>query len=136
MNIAAQLVGLKVSSVEKRDYTDFFHFTSGDRAQTEGPWRLIRDGRVEVTSEDHGQKFGLPAPVDAAAAAGEALLGQMVETAEIQKNTGDLVLRFKGGTELQLLQMSGGHESWQLYLNGAQIICTGGGDIAIMQKVV
>jgi hypothetical protein len=136
MNHAALLVGLNVTAVEKLDYTLFCRFGPNDRAQTEGPWRLIRDGRVEVTSEDDGQKFGLPAPVDATAIVREALTGKVVAKAEIHENTGDLVLTFADGTELQLLQMSGGYESWHLYVKGQEIICTGGGSLALSKQVV
>lgn len=136
MNHAAPLIGLQVAVVEKLDDTLLCRFSSNDRAQTEGPWRLIRDRRVEVTSEDDGQRFGLPAPVDATAIVREALTGKVVAKAEIHENTGDLALTFADGSELQLLQMSGGYESWRLYVKGQEIICTGGGSLALSRQVV
>lgn len=41
----------------------------------ECPWRLIHDGPIAVSSEDHRQQYGLPAPVDAAERASSLLAG-------------------------------------------------------------
>jgi hypothetical protein len=43
-----------------------FRFEFGDGTlQAEGLWRVIEGGAVVLTSRDHGQRYGLPAPVDA-----------------------------------------------------------------------
>ena len=46
------------------------HFSDGSRMRTDY-WRIICDGNARVTSFDHQQKYGLPAPIDAFAQIGE-----------------------------------------------------------------
>lgn len=48
---------------------------------------------------------------------------------EILDSTGDLLINFEGDVQLQFLQLSVGYESWSLYVQDKQIICTGGGGI-------
>ena len=96
---------------------------------TEAEWRLIKDGRIVVTSDDHGQQFGLPQPVDAAEEL-SSIVGRTVDEAAISSTTGDLTIIFSGRAQLQLLQMSSGYESWRLFARDSQTICCGGGKIA------
>ena len=127
---AKPLVGRQLLSVEKKDYSWFFEFGSGVSLATESPWRFIEQGRVVVSSEDHGQQFGLPAPVDAAKELQSRAAGHTVEGASLASDSGDLMVQFPGPAYLQLLQLSSGHESWRLYVDGSETICIGGGDIA------
>ena len=60
------LVGQRLQSVSVTAESWWsFHFDEHCSISTYGPWRLIEEGRIRVTSEDHGHPFGLPAPVDA-----------------------------------------------------------------------
>jgi hypothetical protein len=127
---AKPLVGRQFLSVEKKDYSWFFGFGSGVSLATESPWRFIEQGRVVVGSEDHGQQFGLPAPVDAARDLQSRAAGRTVEAASVASDSGDLMVQFPGPAYLQLLQLSSGYESWRLSVDGGESICMGGGDIA------
>lgn len=124
------LISHQLLSVEKLDYSWLFRFAGGITVATESFWRLINEGRIVVTSEDHGQLFGLTVPVDAVAAVLSSIGDRQVESAKISESSGDLTIEFKGRAALQLLQMSAGYESWRLSVGGTEIICTGGGEIA------
>ncbi len=122
------LVGNPLCSVEKKDYSWFFVFAEQTSIVTESPWRFIVPESIVVTSEDHGQPFGLPQPVDAARGVLSRTGSLLVTAASIHPTTGDLTERL-GDLELQFLQMSSGYEAWRLFHQGTEIICTGGGDI-------
>jgi hypothetical protein len=124
------LIGHQLMSVEKIDYSWLFRFAGEITVATESFWRLINESRVVVTSEDHGQQFGLHEPVDAAAGVLSSVGGRNVEAARISESSGDLIIEFKGRAQLQLLQMSSGYESWRLSVRGTEVICGGGGEIA------
>ncbi len=134
------LIGHHLTSVEKVDYTWFFRFTGDITIGTESHWRLMIKERMVVTSEDHSQPFGLPEPVDAAKIVRAKIGRHTIESATISASTGDLVIELSGHAQLQLLQLSSGYESWQLYVNcneagissavGTVTTCLGGGDIA------
>lgn len=131
---AKPLIGRQLLSVEKNDYSWFFGFGTGVSLVTESPWRLIEQGRVAVSSEDHGQQFGLPAPVDAAREVLSRVAGRTVEAAAVASDSGDLMLRFPGGVHLQLLQLLSGYESWRLSVDGNESICMGGGEISHFRR--
>jgi hypothetical protein len=128
------LIGQALRSVEKHDFTWCFSFTGGVSLATDAEWRLIDGGRVVTSSDDHGRQFGLPAPVDAARNAAERAAGRTVETASVLPEAGDLVVRFGDRLELQLLQLSCGHESWRLTAAGGEHVCTGGGAIVFVPR--
>lgn len=121
------LIGHRLISVEKLDHTWFFKFAGDITVATESLWRLLAEGRIAVTSEDHGHQFGLPKPVDAAERVLVTTTGLAVVAAEISQPTGDLIINFGGQVQLQLLQDSCGYEAWRLSAQGHEIICTGGG---------
>ena len=124
------LLGCALLSLEKKDYSWFFHFGERITIENESAWRFIADGHILVSSEDHGHQFGLPSPVDAVAETLSRTARRVVHTAFIDDVTGDLHLDFEGDMQLQFLQMSSGYESWRLSLPGAEIICGGGGRLA------
>ena len=125
---SSPLVGQRLLSVEKIDYSWCFDFSGEVSLATESSWRLINEDRIVVTSEDHGHQFGLPEPVDAARVL-SSMVGRTAEGAAIDASSGDLIIEFSGRVRLQLLQMSFGYESWRLSVRGSETICTGGGEI-------
>jgi hypothetical protein len=125
---SSPLVGQQLLSAEKRDDSWSFGFSGEVSLATETSWRLIDEDRLVVTSEDHGHQFGLPEPVDAARVL-SSIVGRAVEGAEIDASSGDLTIEFSGRVRLELLQMSGGYESWRLSFRGSETICTGGGKL-------
>jgi hypothetical protein len=129
----SRLVGRRLRSVAKKDYSWFFVLDDESHVDTESPWRLLTD-RVVVTSEDHGQQFGLPAPVDAANVVREKVGDSSVDRVDLDDRTGDLAISFENGVTIQFLTLSGGYEGWRLGYHGQLIICTGGGELAIFKR--
>jgi hypothetical protein len=100
----------------------------------ESIWRLIEDGRVAVTSEDHGHPFGLLAPVDAEENGRRVLADRPVLGLAVDRTTGDLTVDFAGGARVQVLTTSAGYESWQAYFRSGDedvtLVGGGGGDLS------
>ena len=57
-------------------------------------WRVIKDGKAVISSFDHQQKYGLPAPLDAIEELQKVLDDNTVTEAQLDKETGDLLFRF------------------------------------------
>jgi hypothetical protein len=93
------------------------HFSDGSRLRT-NYWRIIRDDKAEISSFDHKQQYGLPAPIDALARIAELLDGRSLREARRDSRTGDLVFSFEPDVELQALNLSG-YEDWEIvFSNG------------------
>src|SRR5437763_14312207 len=88
------IIDVNLKSVEKRDYTWFFHFTDNVSVLTEQLWRLRHHGRIEVTSSDHGERFGPPAPLDARPEGVSAVGDLPVTETRIDALTGALFIAF------------------------------------------
>jgi hypothetical protein len=93
-------------------------------------WRIVAGGRLVRTSQDHGQQFGLPAPLDAYAEVASLLKGRRVTAVRLREETADLVLEFDGGLLLEVLSDSSGYEPWQLSGPGVLLVAMGGGGVA------
>lgn len=76
-------------------------------------WRLLINNKAGVSSFDHGQKYGLPAPIDSISHLQDRLRNRRVVDAELDLRIGDLFLRFDEGVELQLLNLTG-YEDWEI----------------------
>lgn len=97
-------------------------------------WRFIENGRVRVTSEDHGHRFGLPEPVDAYARLEESVGNRAVSSAAIDARTGDLKIGFGPEMSLEVLSTSCGYENWTLHnVDGSQLIALGGGRVGLFR---
>ncbi len=95
------------------------------------PWRLIRHGGIAVSSDDHLQKFGLPAPIDAAERATSLLADSTVERVELREGTADLFVYFQDDCRLEIIPLSSGYESWQVSTpSGKRVIAQGGGQLS------
>jgi hypothetical protein len=92
-------------------------------------WRVLRDGDVVLTSQDHGQQFGLPEPVDAVSMTVDAFTGSKLRIVSIEEKTGDLNLTFDSGTVLQVLVSSSGYESFDLEVGTRRYVGVGGGRV-------
>lgn len=93
-------------------------------------WRIKIDGRVALTSRDHRQQFGLPAPLNAYAEAMSHLKGCRVIDAQLDERSADVTLEFDGGRRLEVLNDSSGYEPWNLRAPGVHLVGLGGGGIA------
>jgi hypothetical protein len=111
-----------------------FFFAHGVGIGAECPWRLLQDGRVAISSEDHLQQYGLPAPLDAAAVAAELLATRPVSSVEVRDGTLDLLLEFVGGFRLEFIPVSSGYESWDVISpTGSRAIAQGGGQLVSLR---
>lgn len=110
--------------------TWWFRFSGGGVVRTESAWRIVIAGHIALTSEDHRQQFGLPAPIDAEAKVRYLLCARKIEAAEVREDTGDIVLRFESGERLEVIPLSSGYQSWDVTApNGLRIIAQGGGNL-------
>jgi len=125
------LTGHRLQSFIHREYDWVLTFDGEANLVVTCLWRLIEAGRIRFTSQDDGYRFGLPAPVDAAAEVTRRLAGALVEAVELREGTLDLDIRFCTGHVLQVIPDSSGYEAWILSGHNSQIIAVGGGDLAI-----
>jgi len=88
-------------------------FADGTRLEAEY-WRLIIDGKAGISSFDHQQKYGVPAPIDALNSLGQTLQGKVVTGAALDQNTGDLHFEFGGNIVLQVFNFTG-YEIWHIH---------------------
>lgn len=106
-----------------------FTFTGQRALRVAAPWRLVFGGRIVIGCEDDGQLFGLETPVDAKERVARAVEGQEVTEAAVNK-LGDLDLRFRFGSTLQIFSVSCGYEGWQFFGPGGQyVVAQGGGRV-------
>lgn len=99
-------------------------------------WRLISDRHIVVTSEDHGQQFGLPVPVDAVSSVTSLLADASIERVEIRDGTADLVIYFDRPFRLEAIPTSSSYESWQITArDGSSVVATGGGQLCFAPVV-
>jgi hypothetical protein len=93
-------------------------------------WRIIRDGRVIRTCQDHGHPFGLPAAVDAVQEASSLLSRTAVSAVQLREATADILVDFSADLRLEIIPDSSGYESWQVYApHGRRFVVQGGGQI-------
>jgi hypothetical protein len=123
------LIGLACTRVSQfAEHTWAFSFADATLT-VESLWRVSVEGVLRRTSTDHGQQFGLPQPVDAAAAAHELLNGRRIEHVELDRRRGDLALRFNGDVVLEVITDSAGYESWMLQAPSKHIVAGSGGTV-------
>ena len=116
---SARLEGLAVSKIEKLppDYW-VFKFGNGVVLSTQSQWRLLSPIAILLTSEDDGQKYGLPKPVDAVASIRKLLENRVVAKAQVEHASADFTTYFDNGTVLQIVNLSSGYEAWKLESEG------------------
>src|SRR5580698_10914348 len=84
------LIGRVVNEVSFHEPTTWmFGFGLKTAINVECLWRIIKQGHVFLTSQDHGQQFGLPAPVDATARCSELFPERRVVAAQLREFTAD-----------------------------------------------
>jgi hypothetical protein len=112
-----------------------FQFGDGQKFNAYCPWRIVVDGHIACSDEDHGHWFGLDAPVDVQVVANRHLLREKVIAVEISKGTGDVAIVFENSIRLELFNNSSGYEAWEAFVrrDSAQynIIAQGGGQILV-----
>jgi hypothetical protein len=125
----------KVSFQEPVSWT--FYFGEKGYINAECPWRILNQGRTTRGSDDHGQQYGLPAPIDAAAEAATLLSNLVIDGAQLRVGTSDILIDFSGNLRLEILPISSGYEGWQM-MNpfGTEFFAQGGGQISILRTDV
>jgi len=94
-------------------------FSSGTRLGAEY-WRLVVEGKAGISSFDHHQRYGLPAPIDAVNTLHDTLQDKLVTNAFLDIKTGDLFFEFACEITLQVFNFTG-YEIWHIrFLDGAE----------------
>lgn len=120
---AARLEGRTLSKVEKLPPCHWvFQFGTEVVLRTESEWRVLSAEAILITSEDDGQQYGLPAPVDAQETVGRLLETRVVAKADVNQASADLAIHFDNGTVLQIVNLSSGYEAWTLTSEGDLMI--------------
>lgn len=108
-----------------------FAFDQGGSIGVPCPWRLLEQGSIRVSSDDHEQQFGLPQRIDSGAVAASVLARSAVTNVEIREGTADLLLRFENDIQLEIIPFSSGYESWSVASpSGGNVFAQGGGQIS------
>lgn len=128
------LVGRRLQSFNRREYDWAVDFDKQSWLVVACLWRLIEAGRVRFTSQDDGHKFGLPAPVDAAAEITRRVVGTAIESVELRDGTLDLDIRLSSGHILQVIPDSSGYEAWHISDGAREFIAVGGGELSIFSR--
>jgi hypothetical protein len=127
------MLGRRIVSVDFAEPCQWrFLFEPNLSIGVECPWRLLKDGRVAISSEDHLQRYGLPAPLDAAAVATDLLASHLITRVEIRDGTADLLVELTGGLRFEAIPISTGYESWNVFgPSGFQVVAQGGGHLCV-----
>jgi hypothetical protein len=114
-----RLEGLAISKIEKLPpHYWVFKFGNGVALSTESQWRLLSQDAILLTSEDDGQQYGLPEPVEAVARIRELLESRVVSKVEVDQASADFNIYFDNETVLQIVNLSSGYEAWTLDSEG------------------
>lgn len=101
---------------------------------TDSLWRIVKDGRIALTSEDDNQSFGLPAPLDAQQACRALLDDTHAVSVRVAPVTADVTIQFERDARLEIISSSLGYESWQAYFRHAgedvTLVGAGGGALS------
>ncbi len=98
----------------------------GDVISTETLCRFVGENGDFISSQDHGQMFGLAEPYDVAEKINKAIKDKEIKEAKLTEDTSDLTLVVESG-RLEIICNSAGYECYQV--NGPDnltIVCRGG----------
>lgn len=130
------MIGRKTIKISFRKPESWdFNFAGGGSLSVNCPWRILKNGHIVVSNEDHMQQYGLLKSIEAGQVASELLGSNGIMDVQVREGTADLFLSFDHDIQLQVLPFSSGYESWQLNdLDGNSIIAQGGGNIVTWKK--
>ena len=116
---SARIEGRTLSKIEKLppDYW-VFQFGSDVVLSTQSQWRVLSQDSILLTSEEYGQQYGLPKPVDAQAMIRELLENCVAAKVVVDQASADFTIHFGNGTILQIVNLSSGYEAWTLTSEG------------------
>lgn len=124
------VIGKYVQNVLAEGHRWTFRMTDGASLSVETHWQIVAEGHLRLASGDHGQQYGLDAPIDAARSAVDLLANRKIVAAVADPATADLRIDFDDAVSLRTFNDSSGFEAWQFTLpNGKLIVAQGGGNI-------
>jgi hypothetical protein len=88
-------------------------FGNGTRLRADY-WRVTKDGSANISSFDHEQKYGLPAPINAVEELKSHLGDKVLIDVRLDKETGDLLFRFSDGIIFHVFNFTG-YEVWEIH---------------------
>jgi hypothetical protein len=116
--LLAKLKGRSVSVSPSDRYPEpgqasvYLDFADGSKLRA-NYWRVTKDGRASVSSFDHEQQYGLPAPINAIAELKALLQGRTVAAATWDSESGDLLFRFDDTIKVRVLNFTA-YEVWEI----------------------
>lgn len=116
------------SLVEKQEHVWVFQFSEAVTLTAECPWRILTSG-IAFSDSDDGQQFGLSSPLNVENALNLLLCGKTVTHVSTRESTADLSIAFSEHGTLELLNLSGGYEAWQLQTESLLVVAQGGGKL-------
>jgi Family of unknown function (DUF6188) len=130
------LIGRRIVEIELVEPISWwFRFHGTGAVRSDSLWRLVHHGSIPITSQDHGQRFGFPQPVDAVQRVNDLVAALTVQRVRLAPDTGDLYLEFDNDSRLEILTTSSGYESWSVFLpDGNEILGVGGGRVHVRTK--
>jgi hypothetical protein len=90
INCAASVSASNQYSDEAGEASSQLAFADGSKLRADF-WRVTNGGKASISSFDHRQKYGLPAPIDAVAELQGQLQGRTVIKAQLDAESGDLL---------------------------------------------
>jgi hypothetical protein len=121
MSVGKSLAKLKTTSVmvadacvpdESGTASIVLSFSDGTTLQA-FYWRLVQDGRALLSSFDHQQKYGLPAPINGKEQLSKILEGKICSDAQFDAETADLIFFFGRTIKLQIFNFTE-YEIWDV----------------------
>jgi hypothetical protein len=76
-------------------------------------WRVTKDGRAGISSFDHRQRYGLPAPIDAITELSAQLQDKTVNDAKLDGESGDLLFEFSDNIKFRVFNFTA-YEAWEI----------------------
>jgi hypothetical protein len=77
-------------------------------------WRVIKEGKVVMTSFDHEQQYGLPAPIDAITELQGQLQDRILIDATLERESGDLLFEFSDNIKFRVFNFTC-YEVWEIH---------------------
>jgi hypothetical protein len=128
------LIGM-TCSLRNREGQWFIEFDGPASIALAVPWRIVAEGSIALGSEDDGQMFGLPEPLDGENEARRLLDGKRIVRVLVDRQTADLTLTFDPDTRLDVINNSSGYEGWeadcQVDSQSMKFIALGGGSVEV-----
>ena len=128
------LIGDTIERVEYDEQTQEWVFAIGQCSvlRIECLWRITNGRKLLVARGDHGQQYGLTAPIDAASKAMGILAERRIVDVVLAEVSPDLSIELDGAIKLRTFADSTGYEAWALMgPSGTVLIGQGGGNIIL-----